>query len=61
MTFDAVLTQIRELLHRQGRVSYRALKLRCGIDDNYIDMYRDMAMTFWLPETETALVAVEKR
>jgi hypothetical protein len=103
MTFDVVLTQVRELLQRQGRVSYRALKLRFGIDDNYIeelkdeligmrplqahchrglgtlysqtgqaeqaraelsaaiDMYRDMAMTFWLPETEAALVAVEKR
>jgi tetratricopeptide (TPR) repeat protein len=24
-----------------------------------IDMYRDMEMTFWLPETETALAAVE--
>jgi tetratricopeptide (TPR) repeat protein len=26
-----------------------------------IEMYRDMAMTFWLPETEAALAAVEKR
>jgi tetratricopeptide (TPR) repeat protein len=26
-----------------------------------IDMYRDMEMTFWLPETETALAEVEKR
>ena len=26
-----------------------------------IDMYRDMEMTFWLPETEAALVAVEGR
>ena len=26
-----------------------------------IDIYRDMEMTFWLPETETALVAVEGR
>jgi hypothetical protein len=24
-----------------------------------IDMYRDMEMTFWLPETEAALAAVE--
>jgi len=24
-----------------------------------IDMYRDMEMTFWLPETETALATVE--
>ncbi len=26
-----------------------------------IEMYRDMEMTFWLPETETALAEVEKR
>lgn len=26
-----------------------------------IDMYRDMAMTFWLPETEAALAAVESQ
>ena len=26
-----------------------------------IDMYRDMEMTFWIPETETALAAVEAR
>lgn len=103
MTFDAVLIQVHELLHRHGRVSYRALKLRFAIDDDDIKglkdeligmrllqahchrglgtlfsqtgqaeqtraelstaiaMYRDMAMTFWLPETEAALAAVEKR
>ena len=26
-----------------------------------IDMYRDMEMTFWLPETEAALAEVEGR
>jgi hypothetical protein len=26
-----------------------------------IEMYRDMEMTFWLPETEAALAEVEKR
>ena len=26
-----------------------------------IDMYRDMEMTFWLPETEEALAVVEGR
>ena len=26
-----------------------------------IDMYRDMEMTFWLPETEVALAEVEGR
>jgi hypothetical protein len=33
MTFDAVLTQVLELLQREGRVSYRALKLRFDIND----------------------------
>ena len=26
-----------------------------------IDMYRDMEMTFWLPETEAAVADMEKR
>jgi len=28
MTFDEVLEQVQELLRREGRVSYRALKRR---------------------------------
>src|SRR5215475_11689559 len=37
MTFDEILEQVITLLQRQGRVSYRALKRRFGIDDDYID------------------------
>jgi class 3 adenylate cyclase len=37
MSFDEVLTQVVELLRRQGRVSYRALKLRFNLDDDYIE------------------------
>src|SRR5262245_60557819 len=37
MTFDEMLTQVLELLKRQGRVSYRALKRRFDIDDDYIE------------------------
>jgi class 3 adenylate cyclase len=33
MDFDAVLAQVHELLQRQGRVSYRALRLRFQLDD----------------------------
>jgi predicted ATPase/class 3 adenylate cyclase len=33
MTFDEMLTQVQELLAREGRVSYRALKLRFNLDD----------------------------
>jgi tetratricopeptide (TPR) repeat protein len=37
MTFDDILAQVLDLLQRQGRVSYRALKRRFGIDDDYLD------------------------
>ena len=37
MTFDALLAQILDLLQRQGRVSYGALKRRFSLDDAYLD------------------------
>jgi hypothetical protein len=37
MTFDEVLAQTIELLKREGRVSYRALKRRFSLDDEYLD------------------------
>jgi class 3 adenylate cyclase/predicted ATPase len=37
MTFDEVLTQVLDLLRRQGRVSYRALKRRFDLDDEYVE------------------------
>src|SRR5215475_13318985 len=37
MTFDEVLAQVLDLLQRQGRVSYRALKRRFGLDDEYLE------------------------
>jgi len=37
MSFDEVLAQVVELLRRQGRVSYRALKLRFNLDDEYME------------------------
>ena len=37
MTFDEMLAQILDLLQRQGRVSYRALKMRFNLDDEYLD------------------------
>src|SRR5882724_11441614 len=36
MDFAEVLDKVVELLQREQRVSYRALKLRFGIDDEYI-------------------------
>src|SRR5499433_1316060 len=41
MTFDEVLAQVLELLQREGRVSYRALKLRFNMKDDYIEGIKD--------------------
>src|SRR5438094_1278126 len=41
MTFDDILAQVLDLLQREGRVSYRALKLRFDINDDYIDGLKD--------------------
>src|SRR5215471_11144041 len=41
MTFDDVLEQVVTLLQRQGRVSYRALKLRFNLDDEYLDVLKE--------------------
>ena len=37
MTFDEVLVQIQDLLQREQRVSYRGLKRRFGLDDEYLE------------------------
>lgn len=37
MTFDEVLDQVRELLQGKGRVTYRALKRRFDLDDEYLE------------------------
>ena len=37
MTFDEILTQIIDLLKRQGRVSYPALKIRFSLNDDYLE------------------------
>jgi len=36
-TFDEILTQVLDLLQREGRVSYRALKRRFELDDDYLE------------------------
>jgi hypothetical protein len=41
MTFDEVLAHVLELLQREGRISYRALKLRFDINDDYIEGIKD--------------------
>jgi class 3 adenylate cyclase len=37
MTFDDVLGHVLDLLQREGRVSYRALKRRFALDDDYLE------------------------
>jgi len=37
MTFDELLTQVLTLLRREGRVSYRALKRRFDLDEDYLE------------------------
>ncbi|HEV8716442.1 MAG TPA: hypothetical protein VGX03_26930 [Candidatus Binatia bacterium] len=41
MTFDELLAQVVELLQRQGRVSYGALKRRFALDDDYVQDLKD--------------------
>src|SRR6266849_7249590 len=37
MTFDEDLSQVQELLQREQRVSYRGLKRRFTLDDDYLE------------------------
>ena len=37
MTFDEILAEILALLQRDGRVSYRALKRRFELDEEYLE------------------------
>lgn len=37
MTFDEILAQVLELLQREKRVSYRALKRRFHLDEDYLE------------------------
>ena len=41
MTFDEILTQVLDLLQREKRLSYRALKVRFGLDDEHLAALKD--------------------
>ena len=41
MTFDEVLAQVQALLQREQRVSYRCLKRRFALDDEYVEDLKD--------------------
>ena len=49
MTFDEILAQIIDLLKRQGRVSYSALKMRFDLDDDYLDDLKDELLLRHIP------------
>jgi class 3 adenylate cyclase len=52
MTFDEILEQVIALLKRQGRVSYRSLKMRFEeIDDEYLDVLKE-ELFFAYPVTD---------
>jgi predicted ATPase len=51
MTFDDILAQVLDLLQRQGRVSYRALKRRFDLDDEYDEACQLLAEIYdWFTE-----------
>src|SRR5262249_58138249 len=41
MTFDEILTQVLDLLQRERRLSYRAIKVRFGLDDDHLEALKD--------------------
>jgi hypothetical protein len=72
MTFDEILAQVLDLLQRQGRMSYSALRRRFEIDDAYLDDLKDELMfahpvvdedgrgLVWTGETEAAPVTLSQ-
>src|SRR5262244_3020453 len=71
MTFDELLTQVLNLLRREGRVSYRALKRRFDLDEDYLEdlkaeiiqakklaMDEDGAVLVWTGDAAAAPVPV---
>jgi class 3 adenylate cyclase/tetratricopeptide (TPR) repeat protein len=59
MTFDDILEQAIALLQRQGRVSYRALKVRFGLDDDHLAALKDElieAQRLAMDERDTVLI-----
>src|SRR4029453_2138193 len=68
MTFDESLTQVLDLRQREKRVSYRALKRRFDVDDDYLEDLKDELIyakklaideddrvLVWIGETASAL------
>jgi hypothetical protein len=59
MTFDDVLAQVLDLLGREGRVSYRALKRRFALDDDDLeDLKAELIQAKRLARDEDGVVLV---
>ncbi len=59
MTFDEILSEIIEILRREQRVSYRALKRRFALDDEYLeDLKEEMIKAKRLARDEAGAVLV---
>jgi hypothetical protein len=41
MTFDEILAQVLDLLQRERRLSYRALKVRFALGDDHLEALKD--------------------
>jgi class 3 adenylate cyclase/tetratricopeptide (TPR) repeat protein len=41
MTFDEILAQVLDLLQRERRLSYRAIKVRFGLDNDHLEALKD--------------------
>ena len=62
MTFDEILAQVIELLQREQRVSYRALKVRFDLNDDHLEAVKDeliYAKKLAIDEDNRVLVFVE--
>src|SRR5215468_10976530 len=70
MTFDEILEQVITLLQRQRRVSYRALKRRFDLDEDYLEDVKvelikaqhlardeDGEILVWVGETEGVAIS----
>jgi hypothetical protein len=59
MTFDDALAQVLDLRQREGRVSYRALKRRFALDDDYLgDVKAELIQAKRLARDEDGVVLV---
>ena len=61
MTFDEILAQVLALLQRQGRVSYRALKRRFDLDDDYIEDLKEEMLFAYPVVDEEGRIGVDRR